>query len=141
MAKLKKKVKRNLKIILVLFLTIFLFFGFQHFLDNNHKDVSNKPKEEIKEKEEEKIKTYTASLIATGDGLIHQPIYSAYYDSSTNTYDFSSILSYTKDKIKDYDIKYYNQETISDDSRSIVVILSLTLQVLLEIIWLMLVLI
>ena len=118
MAKLKKKVKRNLKIILVLFLTIFLFFGFQHFLDNNHKEVSNKPKEEIKEKEEEKIKTYTASLIATGDGLIHQPIYSAYYDSSTNTYDFSSILSYTKDKIKDYDIKYYNQETISDDSRS-----------------------
>ncbi len=123
MARLKKKVKKNLTIFLIIILCGFLLFKVGTLIgnitpsdNNSNKEIlnnkNNKPKEE-----EEKIKTYTASLIATGDGLIHKPIYQTYYDSTTNSYDFSSILSLTKDKIKDYDIRYYNQETIFDDSK------------------------
>jgi len=45
-------------------------------------------------------------------------LYSAAYNSTTSSYDFSNMLTYTKDILKDYDIKYYNQETVFDDEES-----------------------
>ena len=49
-------------------------------------------------------------MIMAGDGLLHGYVYR---DAATNgTYDFSNQLEYVKDLIKDYDIKYWNQETI-----------------------------
>lgn len=62
------------------------------------------------------ISEYHASLLATGDGLIHSTVYNAAYKN--NKYDFSNMLTIIKDYIKDFDIKYYNQETISDPSRA-----------------------
>jgi len=114
MTKLKKKVKRRLFLILTLVVILVGYVSFNHFINNNDpniKDIINKP-----EKEEDPIKTYKASLVATGDGLIHPPVYNAAYQKETNTYDFSKMLTYTKDLIEDYDIKYYNQETIFDDT-------------------------
>ena len=121
MVRLKKKVKKKLTILLLVILCGFLLFKVGTFIgnippDDNNKEILNNKNN--KPQEEEKIKTYTASLIATGDGLIHKPIYTSYYDSTTNTYDFSEILTLTKEKIKDYDIRYYNQETISDDNKA-----------------------
>lgn len=115
MAKLKKKVKRNLALFFVLALVLVGFLGFQFIFNNNDTHSAKNPLENIFTPEDP-IKTYEASLIATGDGLIHSPIYNAAYNKDTGTYDFSEMLTYTKDKIKDYDIKYYNQETVFDST-------------------------
>lgn len=115
MAKMRKKVKKNLSLVFLLLIILLGFVGYKYIIsDKNIFDhgVQEKPKEP----EEDPIKVYKASLIATGDGLIHSPVYQAAYNNATGEYDFSDMLTYTKEKIKDYDIKYYNQETVFDSS-------------------------
>ena len=116
MTKLKKKVKRNLFIVVFLLILLFVasYFGYNYF--NNDNDQKTKIKIKSPIKKEDPIKVYEASLIATGDGLLHSTVYNAAYNRTSGTYDFSNMLSYTKEKLKDYDIKYYNQETIFDDN-------------------------
>lgn len=114
MAKLKRKHKKRLVILTFLLIILISSFGLYKIWnkpDNNLNNILNNKKEEP----EDPIKTYTAKLIATGDGLVHTPIFKAAYNSTTNSYDFSNMLTYTKDLLKDYDIKYYNQETVFDD--------------------------
>ena len=113
MARMKKKAKRAISLILILVVILVGFVGYKIIFkgDNKIKDSIDKIIEP-----ENPIKTYTAKLIATGDGLIHSPIYKAAYNNGT--YDFSNMLTYTKEKLKDYDIKYYNQETVFDDTIS-----------------------
>ena len=115
MARLKKKAKR--KILLILFLVV-LLFGAYYFKDSLIKE-DNPIKEKINGifKPKNPIQIYEAKLIATGDGLIHSPLYNA-ARKNDGTYDFTGMLTYTKEKLKDYDIKYYNQETVFDDSKS-----------------------
>ena len=74
-------------------------------------DVNKKPLEENKEPIVEKPKEKRMSLVAVGDALIHAALY---LDASTgnNTYDFSYMCTDVAPLIKDYDLKYYNQETI-----------------------------
>lgn len=118
MARIKRKVKKTLFIFffLITILLVFSYFGY-NYLNN---DTNVKPKIKIKNpiKKEDPIKVYEASLIATGDGLLHSTVYNAAYNRTSGTYDFSNMLSYTKEKLKDYDIKYYNQETVFDDNKS-----------------------
>jgi len=116
MAKLKRKAKRQLILIFALIILLFGFVGIKFF--NNQSYGSTDSDIKIPIKEEDPIKTYTAKLIATGDGLVHSTVYKAAYNSLTSSYDFSDMLTYTKEKLKDYDIKYYNQETIFDDEES-----------------------
>ena len=116
MAKLKKKAKKKIILLLILIIVIAGFFGVYKIWNNNHNDLNNKLNNIIKPIDP--IKTYTAKLIATGDGLVHSTVYKAAYNSENSTYDFANMLTYTKDLLKDYDIKYYNQETIFDDSES-----------------------
>ena len=116
----KRRLKKGVKGILVLFVLIILVFA-SYFvltktdLGNNilGKVTSSENKNSNKEEppEEKYPKTYKASLIATGDGLLHNAVYLDAYDSSTKTYDFSSQLEYVKAIVKNYDIAYYNQET------------------------------
>ena len=115
MAKLKRKAKKQITLIFILLIILFGVFGIKYYLNN--KDNQNNILNEIIEPEDP-IKTYTASLIATGDGLVHSTVYKAAYNSTTSTYDFSNMLTYTKELLKNYDIKYYNQETIFDDTES-----------------------
>ena len=72
---------------------------------------TSKLPEQIKEViEEPKDQTYKLSLIMVGDALIHDDIY---IDAKTNNgYDFKPMLSLIKDKVSNYDLAYYNQETI-----------------------------
>lgn len=116
MARLKKRAKKQLLFIIIFILLLFSFFGVKYLWNDTkiNKPNNNKEQEII----EDPIKTYKASLIATGDGLVHSTVYKAAYNSSTKTYDFANMLTYTKDLLKDYDIKYYNQETIFDDTES-----------------------
>lgn len=113
MAKLRKKAKKRLTIFFLLILIIGGYFAYKTFFEN--KKMEEKGEEKMKV--EDPIKTYTAKLIATGDGLVHIPVYNA-AKKSDGTYDFTNMLTYTKEKLKDYDIKYYNQETVFDDNHA-----------------------
>jgi len=115
MARLRKKAKKQLLLIFLLLVLLIGFFGLKYIFNNDNNDLKNKIDEIIEP--EDPIKTYTASLIATGDGLVHSTVYKAAYNATNQTYDFSNMLFYTKEKLKDYDIKYYNQETIFDDDK------------------------
>ena len=54
--------------------------------------------------------TYKSSLAMVGDVLIHGSVYG---DAKTNNgYDFTEMVSLVKPLIADYDLAYYNQETI-----------------------------
>ena len=116
MTKLRKKAKRRILLVFALVFLLLGFFGIKYLIIDNPETPNNNilnPSEP-----EDPIKTYSAKLIATGDGLVHSTVYNAAYQSSTSTYDFSDMLTYTKEKLKEYDIKYYNQETIFDDNES-----------------------
>ena len=51
------------------------------------------------------------SLVMVGDALIHNSVYEA-YKKSGNNYDFRGMFKYMKPVIQEYDLAYYNQETI-----------------------------
>lgn len=119
----KRRLKKKAKVVITLFLIIVIAIGGYFVLNkttfgNNilEKITATKGNSGSKNKEPEKEpeiypKVYKASLIATGDGLMHNAVYLDAYDSTTKTYDFSSQLEYVKNIVKDYDIVYYNQET------------------------------
>jgi len=116
MIKLKKKAKRRIILIFALIILLFSVFGAKNIFNNSNAKPNNNIN--IPSEPENPIKTYTAKLIATGDALVHSTVYKAAYQSSTSSYDFSDMLTYTKNKLANYDIKYYNQETIFDDTES-----------------------
>ena len=114
MSKLKKKVRRRIRVFFILVLILVGFLGYKHIYKKE--PIENPIPKIIPKEPENPIKTFSAKLIATGDGLIHSGLYKAAYQNGT--YDFSGMLTYTKEKLKDYDIKYYNQETVFDDTKS-----------------------
>ncbi len=61
--------------------------------------------------------TYTATLMAVGDNLIHEQIYN-WALQEDGTYDFSPIFENLHDQIQGADIAVINQETILIDDRS-----------------------
>ena len=103
----KKKRKISLKkisklLIFVLLLTLIVI----NIIYKKTKEKNIKPKEqEIKIVEKE----YNLSLAMVGDALINDNIYN---DAKKNNYNFSPYLKLIKERIKDYDLKYYNGETI-----------------------------
>ena len=111
----RRRKKRRIKIIPV---TIFLIligliiyginFGVKKF-KNNDKPIIPK-QNEVKEEEPKEYKT---NLIMVGDALIHGSVYrDANRLAGYNGYDFKPQIKYIKEIVKDYDIAYYNQETI-----------------------------
>ena len=110
----KYLMRRLAVLLIVIAVLISVFFIFQK--NNKSKDISKNDSDKVEVKEDP-IKTYKASLIAGGDALIHGGIYKAAYNSETDTYEFSHMLSLIKDEIQQYDIKYYNQEVITDEDK------------------------
>ena len=55
-------------------------------------------------------KEFKLTLVMAGDALVHDRLYNA--AKKDDTYDFKPYLKLIKEKIKDYDLAYYNQETI-----------------------------
>ena len=51
-----------------------------------------------------------ASIVMVGDALIHMPV--TYANKTSKGYNYTGIFKYIKPAIADYDLKYYNQETI-----------------------------
>lgn len=110
----KKKILRFLVIILFIIILALIGIGTTYgikYVKNYIKD--NKIEEKKPKKEEWKDKVYTASLIMVGDALIHKSVYNdARRLANYEGYDFKPQIEYIKEITKDYDLAYYNQETI-----------------------------
>lgn len=103
--KLKKKVKITLIILLIIGLSIYPIYKTTHKETTSNKTDNNKI--------EEKEKHYELSLIAVGDNLIHGSVYrDANKHANYNGYDFKPIITNIKEIVSNYDVAYYNQETI-----------------------------
>ena len=110
----KKKVKLWVKIFLFIFvIMIFCLCGFifySKYLKKENNDTNTNKVNEVEKVEEKK---YEVSLIAVGDNLIHSSLYKdANRHANYNGYDFKPMLTYIKEIVTNYDIGYFNQETI-----------------------------
>ena len=120
MIRKKKKVRLRKKLGNLLLILIIISIGSIILLQlkNKDNDVLKEPinnnenitqEEQIQNKEE----IYELSLIMVGDMLVHDDLYNeAKKLSNNNGYDFKPMLTYVKDIVKNYDLAYYNQETI-----------------------------
>lgn len=117
MAKLKKKVKKKLIRFSFLFILLLIIVGSGLYYNKLNKDKNNandngsvidKPSHD-KSEDDTKDKSSSISLLATGDGLIHNKV--ALYAEKNGGFNFKPYLSEVKDIVKKFDIAYYNQET------------------------------
>ena len=95
----------------VIFVLIVLILGLGIYLFTQNKE---QPKEEKKKttevKKEPEVKTSKLSLIMVGDGLLHSSVYNDAYKNGV--YDFKPQLEYIKPIVQNYDLAFYNQESI-----------------------------
>ena len=107
---MNRKKKRKLKLgNIFIALSLVIFYCSKQILKKEVKTESNNngTKEEIKEK------VYTTSVITAGDNLIHSSLYNeAHRNANYDGYDFSPMYELLKPIVSNYDIEYYNQETI-----------------------------
>lgn len=108
MKRIKKKLSLK-RISSILIIPIFIILGIV-YLNNNHKLTKQEDKIDIVKDDKPAIKEYKLSMVMVGDALVHDRLYNDAYNGTT--YDFKPYLRIIKDYIKDYDLKYYNQETI-----------------------------
>lgn len=107
--KKKRKLKRPMKTLLLLFLSgIFLVSAGVSFQLSVEKE---KPKEKIYDVKIKEATVNEASLVMVGDALIHSTLYQD-AKQSDGSYDFKPMLARIKPLVAPFDLKYYNQETI-----------------------------
>ena len=100
----RKRVKRSLIVVLLCVLSIIAGFYIQRKKNfvNEYVDVVYKTvNTEVVNK---------ASIVMVGDALMHMPIVNSY--KSNGNYNFKGIFKYIKPIVSEYDLAYYNQETI-----------------------------
>lgn len=102
----------NKKIIFLIPFIIIVSILVVFILNKQNQDESQIPtdKDVIEQPIEEKTKKL--SLIAVGDILIHDSVYKDAYNKETDTYDFSHMFTEIEPIIKNYDLKFCNQESI-----------------------------
>ena len=89
-------------VIALIFTTLFIFGLFFYNLNKNEQNIIDK--------EEEKSVVTSIDMVMVGDMLVHGAVYS---DAKTSTgYDFKPMIEYIKPIVSNYDIAFYNQETI-----------------------------
>lgn len=105
---MKRRRKVNKKKVILLIFILFIILGSIIFiLINFNKKKVSKDNDIINSKEE---KEYSINMLMVGDLLVHDRLYNAM--KTSDGYDFKPALTYIKDIVKDYDVAYYNQETI-----------------------------
>ena len=103
----KRKKDKVLRIFVVLIILIIgIYLGYNKLL-NNHNNISSDSKVNV----DDNNHSTSISLIMAGDNLINDKLYNA-AKKGDGSYDFKSMYSYIKDIVKNYDLAYYNQETI-----------------------------
>ena len=110
---MKKRRVKKMPIVILLIIVIGCVVGGLYLMENKDGETSKKSgKNSTKTSENaKKDSTKKMSLVAVGDCLIHGAVY---MDARTgaNSYDFSGMIELIGPEIKNYDLKYYNQETI-----------------------------
>lgn len=107
--------KRKIKKIWIVLLILLLVGGISVYLYESK--IFEKPNNEVKteepkdNKEEEKKKEYDLSLVMIGDALYHTGTYKDGLQSD-GSYNYDSQLADIAPIVADYDLAYYNQETI-----------------------------
>ena len=114
MVKKKRKVKQSFKLGLIILLALITFLGYKLLLENDNIKTKKVKKEKVEEKSKTDKKNKTFSLVMVGDVLTHDSVL-ADAKGSDGTYDFSDMFTYIKPMIKDYDLKYLNEESIIGD--------------------------
>ncbi len=112
---MRRRKKKRIKIIpvIIFLLIIGLIAGGVIYGPKILKDFKKPTPKEPEVKEPDPPKVYTANLVMVGDALIHSSVYNdANRLANWSGYDFKPQISLIKEKVKDYDLKYYNQETI-----------------------------
>ena len=105
--KRRRKIRID-KICIFIFILVIIsggiYYGYNKLfvIDNSNNDNENNITEEDK--------SYSIDLLMVGDVLIHDRLYTSM--KTSDGYDFRPALTYIKDIVKDYDLAYYNQETI-----------------------------
>ena len=112
--KRKRKVKKGFKLFFIIVFGLLVFFCCKALLKKDNKPVEKKNKTKIVEKKKEEVKDKSFSLVMVGDVLTHDSVL-ADAKKSDGTYDFSNMFTYIKPIIKDYDLKYVNEESIIGD--------------------------
>lgn len=106
----KRKLKK--KSLLLIFITIVLglgiIFAVPKLLDKQKETNPGKTEPVV---EEPKDKIYTAKFLAAGDALIHKPVRNS-GKRSDGTWNYTSQFDMIRDILTEYDIKFYNQESI-----------------------------
>lgn len=98
------------KLVFVILLIILLIGGIYLYTKNNQQENQKQLKKETEEVKKEEPKTSKLSLVMVGDALLHSSLYKDGYKNGK--YDFSSQLEYIKPIIQNYDLAFYNQESI-----------------------------
>lgn len=104
--KRRRKVNKK-KVILFILIIIILVIG-SIFIVSKLFDKEVVPSDNITDKDNDK--EYSINMLMVGDLLVHDRLYNAM--KTSDGYDFKPALTYIKDIVKDYDVAYYNQETI-----------------------------
>ena len=110
--KKKRKLKLGNIFITISLVILFSLVGIYFFKKSTYVEGENsKNLENSRENIVVEEKTYKASMVMVGDNLIHSSIYKDASDG-VGGYDFTKMYSIVKPLIKNYDIAYYNQETV-----------------------------
>lgn len=106
----RRRLKRK-PIFIILIVVLIVVFSFK--FDFIKKKVDNKNIDKIEQQVVEEVKDVkrSMSLVMVGDALIHDSIYNDAFIGNNN-YDFKGMFTDIEPLIKDYDLRYYNQETI-----------------------------
>ena len=114
----KKRKKSKKRLLLTIFILIIIVIGaYVAWANRSSQDEQigtlNTAGDNNQQVEEEKEETTSLSLIMVGDNLVHSSIYrDANRNANYNGYDFKPMITYIKEKVQNYDLAYYNQETI-----------------------------
>ena len=103
-----------LGLIILIFLIVFEISNSKELrekLFNLYNNVENKNTSNEEIEIEPKEESYQVTMIMAGDNLIHSSVYKDAY-LGNNSYDFRKMYDLIKPIVSQYDIAYYNQETI-----------------------------
>ena len=110
MAKRKLKMRKRFKALLIV--SIILLLGSITYFNILNKDLPFGPNlKKYKEPKDPEPQVYKLSMIMAGDALMHGYL-NTDAKQSDGTYNYMNQFRYVKDYVKDYDLRYWNQETI-----------------------------
>lgn len=112
---MKKFFKYLFLAILIILISLSLYYVIKTYFikENKINNKKNEVKQEEKIEEEEEIypKISKISMLMTGDALIHNSVFKDAALGDGN-YDFTKQMEYIAPIVKNYDLAFYNQETI-----------------------------